>query len=288
MLITIASLRYFIIPRYFAVTRPENILVISHDNGYVNADVMYLHLDPIEAKQDVIYLDSEEIVQVSEKYGQYPLKSVYDLVSLDDVARQNVAAYFSSIFGVFFDQIITVERDVFEELADSSQESIFYQSIISFNKSFDSLAEGKVLYHINNQLDLQKVRGSTNDAPEKMNVASFSSKFYKSVISPTQSNQCSIAVINTTPSAGLARNVTDLLEHSGFFVVRVDAQAQSDYTSGIVVNQKLSEDCSEIVTRLNNVLFPNQDVQINTEVANDQRAALVLFLGEKQSEIFTK
>lgn len=289
ILIAIACLRYYVIPHYFAVTKSENILVISHDEGYVNADVMYLHLDPIEAKQDVIYLDSEEIVQVSEKYGQYPLKSVYDLISLDDSGGENVTAYFSSIFGVLFDQVITVEREVFEKLASSSQESIFYQSINRFNTHFHGLGEGKILYHINNQLNLQKARGAVEkDASAIKNSGNFGAKFYTQIISPTQSNQCSIAVINTTTSAGLARNVTDLLEHSGFFVVRVDAQTQSDYSAGIIVNEKLKEDCAEIIARLSNVIFPNVDVQVNTDVANNQRAAIVLFLGEMQSEIFTK
>lgn len=276
-------LKLLVIPRFFSITQVENILVISHDDSYSDADIIYFHLDPNVALQKIVAIESEELVTVSAEYGEYPLKSVYDLVSLEPQEQKYMKAYFAQIFGVVFDEVVSFNQGDFDQVEHDSQVSIFLQALQQYWSNTNVFHEAKIRYHLAERLQIQP----QSEAQSEMVAVNTVADAHVSSFPTGVSQQCPIAVFNGTDSAGLARRVTDLLEASGFFVVRTSVQ-EKETKVGVVIDRQVPEECNKIVSTLAQLLFPEAEVRTEDTVMETYRASIVLFLGEEHARIFSQ
>lgn len=97
--------------------------------------------------------------------------------------------------------------------------------------------------------------------------------------------RCSVAIVNTTQSPGLASAISDYLEKIGLVVIRVtDNKANSD-RSHLVIAEESKEVCQEAVAVLDYISPEPLELVINQEAATTYRAALVFLVGQNMIQV---
>lgn len=277
--------RLHVIPHFFIVEKEANILVVSHNNDFSQADILYLHLNKQPEENKVFVFDPSQEVVVPGGYGKYSLKSVYPLLALEKSEMRTIGI-FSDIFGVVFSNVVAIDRSLFDSLTNTPREVLFFNAMkeVFFNQ--ESFQQAKILYYLQQlgkESDVEQVAAqsqnlSVGDAPS----------VYTSHFDHQQSQNCSIAVLNATYEPGLARKFTTLFEQSGLYVIRVAANDQVLQESVMFVDPQVAKECagiiSEVVKLFDSTLVIKQDAQI----ASEQRAKIIFFLGENDADVFSE
>src|SRR5579859_6829302 len=190
----------------------QNFLFVPRLMDGYKGKILFAHLSPKEHKLDLVFLNSELESEVIGGYGNYQLKSLWPLLNID-----HKDSYFLSAAGTFFlqnivDQVIPTQHvpQNFSDLQTLFRQNIFKQLILY--RFLSSLSPQQVsTYQVDTFTDWQKIQ-------EKLHY-------------PQPDTQCSIAVINTTTTTGLGNTVANIIEKSGYPVIRVTTVSQESSSS---------------------------------------------------------
>ncbi len=95
---------------------------------------------------------------------------------------------------------------------------------------------------------------------------------------------CPVAIINTTPEAGLANAVATILEKGAFLVIKKDSNTDNLAQSQIFYDPDQSS-CGRLLAKLTTVL-PSNIVTVDQEITLKYRASLVLYLGQDLADLY--
>ncbi len=101
----------------------------------------------------------------------------------------------------------------------------------------------------------------------------------------TDDSACTLGVLNTTATAGLAGQIATILEQSGISVLRISNSDQENYQNlakSILISQEKITDCESEIKRLTNWLGQQLPLEIKQDqtLTDRYRSNLILLLGE--------
>jgi len=109
-------------------------------------------------------------------------------------------------------------------------------------------------------------------------------KFMSTTAAQTSFKSCSIALINRTKKFGLGKNISQLLEQSGYQIIKVDSQSESLPKSQLYVAEN-KPTCQKYAERISKSVVTQPQIITDSFQPNIHRADIVLFLGEDVGEL---
>jgi len=101
-------------------------------------------------------------------------------------------------------------------------------------------------------------------------------------------HNCSVVVVNTTTSAGLAKMFTDRLENNGILVVRSTSETPDVEKTTLAVDALAAESCQTMLENIS-IFLPNPPVRaVRDSLEKTYRGKIVVLLGNDSAEAFSK
>jgi len=246
----------------------KNIVIIPAHIDVSTDTILFASISYREQKLSLNSIPAEDAVEVSGGYGQYPLKSVYPLLGLDDTSHQTLVATYSYLIGVPIDEVwVTDDESVFS----SKQSAGDFAQAVLFNKVDTNLGikdRVKLYQFIQEQQPMLLAFNSLNEWQAKQ-----SSRF------AGQLKGCRVAIVNTTAIAGLGRKVSMVLERSGVVVVRLTDAAPTQPKSVLTI-QPDQPDCVALSAHLQQ-LFPDEiEIKQDPGIMDRARSEAEVILGQ--------
>lgn len=250
----------------------KNIVIIPKTID-VSTDVILF--TSISYKEDLMTFNSlpaNDAVQVPGGYGEYPLKSVFPLLGLDKKSDQTVIATYSNLLGMPINEVwVTDDERIFRP-----------ESTIS------ELAHVIVTGKLNNPLGLKErvklYRFMNDKLPKRVDYPSLEAWQMKQASRYVGAlKDCRIAIVNTTPVAGLGRKVSQVLERSGMTVVRLTDASPTVDKSSLTIQTDIQA-CKELADHLKQ-LFPDHiEVKEDAQTLSRSRSEAEVILGKDIGE----
>lgn len=96
--------------------------------------------------------------------------------------------------------------------------------------------------------------------------------------------QCPVGVINTTSTSGLATNLSNLVEESGYPVVQLSDNRDNVEQSTIFFDPEVPE-CQLEAERLSHLMISSPKIEANADAVRRHRAQIVIYLGQDMVKI---
>ncbi len=243
----------------FNQEQTKNFLFVPRLIDGYKGKILFAHISPKEHKVDLVFFKPELESEIIGGYGTYQLQSLWLLLNID-----HKDSHFLSAAGTYFlqnlvDEVIPTQHvpQNFSGLQKFFQENIFKRLILyRFLSSLSSQQANT--YQVNTLDDWQKLQD----------------KFHY----PQPDTQCSIAVVNSTTTSGLGNNIANIIEKSGYPVIRVTTISQESSTSSLLSANSLPT-CAEVNSHLQS-LFPFTIKPKNqSDIMEKYRANIVVILG---------
>jgi len=252
----------------FSQEQSQNFLFVPRLIDGYKGQILFAHLSPKEHKADLVFFNPELESEVIGGYGNYQLKSLWPLLNID-----HKDAYFLSTASTYFlqnlvDEIIPTQHvpQNFSNLQKFFRGNIFKQPLLY--RFLTSLSSQEVsTYQVNTLEDWQKIQ-------DKLHYLQ-------------ADTQCSIAVVNTTTIPGLGNNAANIIEKSGYPVIRVTTIPQESSNSALLVANSLSV-CSEVANHLRSLVPFLITPSNQSDLMEKYRANIILILGNDLAAAFKR
>ncbi len=234
--------------------------------------------DDLESSR-VGVVDGQLVVDLIGGYGEYKLGSIWPLLDLDG----KDANFQRAVFSFVFEQPVKTVVPLNDLSVDTAQKWSLVKQLLVVSKSsifdFDQLSQlGQAIFILRHH--------STIEVTEYQHIDELTSdlKLQNSVLE-NSSDECAIAVMNTTDAVGLANRYRQLIETNGGYVVRADDAPKSLEKTIVVIDQQKGEQCN-LTARLLTQLFPFEiEVVRAADVYTTYRTPMAILLGEDMAEI---
>lgn len=235
----------------------QSYLLVNKSPGEV--DELYFLDIQLENKDIVLVkLDAKAETRLSGGYGEYTLQALYPLLSLDKKSDKEIRANFSQATALPVGKVLS-----FESLALIQKESSLALLWQLLSKA-DSPLERWRLFRFLLRAPL-------------LNFTIVSPEEYLSDYSQDRL-RCTVAVINSTESSGLAAYFANIYEANRYRVVRVDSDDQTALDSSLLYVAQSDIACikeAELAARF----LPESKIEESEELSKRYRADIVIFLG---------
>ncbi|GEM_PF-728780 len=246
----------------------QNIVIVPIDTDVQANKIILAHISPKTKKIEAVLLPADSSAKVIGGYGQYPVRSLYPLLSLEKKDTPFLRAAYSHALGKVVNQVwwsgdealfIGEDRD----LASRLSRKILLGRVHASADGQLGLLDRVWLFRFFNQV--------TPRTLDQRQLASF--------VFGNDLKDCRIGITNTTTQAGMGTGVSKVLEQSGFAVIRVTDEQTSQEKSVIKLDPSM-ESCTEVVNHALN-LFPFKvEVEEQADLWATNRVNVHLFLGQ--------
>lgn len=260
---------------HFLTFKTDYNLLFTNDtlDDQVNPLIL-LHFLPSEQRAVVVNLDPSIEVELIGGYGFYKLRAVAPLLKLENKDSHFVTASYSFALDRLVDSVIMTSGNDHQVVSRRNVKLLIWQTFFRRLHSKAELVDLMKSYFFLQSLSAESVDVIQASDLDKLNQITIGG-----------SPNCSLAVINTTKSQGLATRVAQVIENSGGTVVRLTDSNQPLSNSSIYYSEK-NLDCLAMTKRLK-VLFPSSlevEVSAGERELSEYRADLVIFLGQDLSQ----
>jgi hypothetical protein len=257
----------------FQSTWPRNqtrnfILVPDNIDGF-KGKILFAHISPQEKRIQVALLPADLEVNVAGGYGQYPLRSVFPLLKMDNKNSQFIQLALGMGVKQTIDEVWT-SRDA--SLFQSVDVAKVFQEVLSYKVGSrlplsDRIWLRQFLFSLRpDQIEVTEIKDSAEW--EK----------YEEKKTYVSEKDCSLAVMNTTQSSGLGTLMADIFEKSGLPVIRVSDDSQA-LEHSLVIRQD-AQSCTETLLHVRNIFASTLEEKIDPELMNHYRANMVVLLAK--------
>ncbi len=261
-----------VLPKLIPLKNSKTIVIVSSTKDKSDNQIMVAHFKPEDSVITAAAIPADQPVMVAGGFGEYPLRSVWPLLDMENKDDAFIRSAFSFAVGEAIDGVVvtseaTIPTSQFE-LQTEMRQAIQHRSVAGLGLK-DQLA----LYFFTTQLPSEKVRIKSLDVWEAW-------ERYRGELGLLfPEADCPVAVVNTTNQSGLATAVAKVVEQSGYTVVRVTDNPEAEPHSRVAYAAD-SEECQVKAASLGH-LFP-QKVEVTADSATTQtyRAKIILELGE--------
>lgn len=270
---------HWLLPASWNQNSAKNIVIVPATIEFSTKHILFASISYAEAKASLNLIPAELPVEVPGGYGQYPLRSVYPLLGLDQQPPSTVVATYSHILGLPIDEVWVVHQPTLLDqatLAAASTDGAVSRQFVA------QLATAIRWQQLQTPLRLK----------ERWQLAQFLQDRPLRVVAVTDLAQwqqqqaqrylgrfknCRVAIVNAAQVRGLGSRVSAILERTGATVVRL-TDAESVVSSQITVLPAQLE-CQSLIQHLQH-LFP-QPVPVTTapDLVTRSRSELEVILG---------
>lgn len=252
---------------FFADQEPRTVLFVTE--RVEQAGIALVRFSPVSPSIEVYPIPSDLPVEVMGGYGTYRVQAVYPLLSLEGKDAAYIRSTFSLSLGVLLDEVWAADRtDVSlespTELRSFLLQQFWQETTIPLSQklswlalAWDRRAEVRVFPPL-----------TALPAPE-----------LRSLGSTEQTPLCTVALVNTTPAAGLAGRIDQLLTSHNFRVVRTLSDTTAVATTTVVLTPNPSDDCGLVLAKLERLVPGEMVIEHDAEALLHYRADLVVKLG---------
>jgi len=247
-----------------------NVLLVDQTAEQASNNVLLLQYFPQENKIKSWDVDPETEVKVIGGYQEYQLRAVYPLLKIEKKSDHFIRAALSQNLKVILDEVWPVTS---LSRVDSRDKLKFQFNQILWSQHA-SLKQRLLSVGLLLKLTVQDA------VAEFGQVGSGSLSRLSQELSKhqTEYGECSVAVINTTKTNHLGRGIADFLGTQGFRVVRVEDNLDRLPVTQIIWSGSESK-CQALSDRIAKSL-PSDKVEVDSDTALQNRAEIVIFLGE--------
>jgi len=200
-------------------------------------------------------------------YGEYQLKAVEGILEID----KKGSGYIKSAFGYFLKHGV-------DEVINYSPTNNFPRNKNDLLKLFltnrETILDGLIVKDIKDE-DITFIE--INSKEEWQN-------FLKKQITWKIDDQCTVAVVNSTDTSGLASELSLVFENSGVEVVRSTNNLWGESETTLFSDDE--EDCLEVKSRIRSISPIELNEVADKSKTSQYRANIVLFIGDELAEEF--
>ncbi|MBW7944629.1 LytR C-terminal domain-containing protein [Patescibacteria group bacterium] len=273
VVVAISAVTYlWILPEKWSEETVKNIVIIPKNIDVSASSILFASLSYKQGKLTLNSFPANDAVEVPGGYGQYPLKSVYPLLGLDEASHQKVVATYSFLIGAPIDEVwISDDERVFHPQQSAGE---LARAILLGKVQTDLGVKDRIqLYQFIQETQPEVVRFSSLLEWQEKQTSRYAGRL----------KNCRVALVNTTNVTGLGRKVSQVLERSGVVVVRLTDATPTASASSLTI-QPDQPDCVELAEHLKQ-LFPNQlEVHQDPGILNRSRSEAEVVLGEDLGE----
>ena len=255
-------------PHLFTLDNNKHVVFSSSKIDGSKSQIYFAYFLPSVQKIQIFPLSSQ-LVEVIGGYGEYQLEAVYPLLKMEKKDHRFQSAAMSWAVGVVVDEVSDFSFQSNLETKKHLQRQL-KNMVIKDLAHPQLLVESLKLLFFTRSIPMEQVKIETQPIALDQLEASAASMIYE---------DCPVAVVNTTNKAGLAAEMSTILEKTGAVVVRIVDQS-SPYQLSTFSYEAYNLACQALVDRAQ-ALFPTQIVkQDNYKLRQEYRADLVIFIGE--------
>ncbi len=250
----------------------QNILFVPKTKDGNKGQIILASINGNSQKVFVYEFPSDLKSKVIGGYGEYPLGSVLPLLKMEKKDEHFILATFSNIF----------QHSVTEFFGHQSNEERLdkWKLIKMLSKQRSTWALAWQIYKLNSaSLTIERVE-NWQDWEKALN----------SQLIGKVDDQCSVAVVNTTKTNGLASQLSGILEKSGVDVVRTTDSIWDQSTTAIyqAEGEPENSECDSIIKIIQSVSPVKLGVNIDKTKPTQYRAKVVFFIGDELADILSK
>lgn len=265
-------------PQILKLQHPENIVLINYEKDYQKGIIYFSQFLPTDKKVQLVQLNEIEAVpNVLGNYGEYRLESIYPLLALENQSESYIQAAFSQAVGVSVDQVIIIHGTDFKISQRGDLQKTIRKELFSGQFSLRKNKKLVELLFFLRQVPTENYRveeriSSLEELPENLE--------------PVYFDGCSISIVNTTPTPGLATQVSQLVEQSGGLVVRISDQNTPYQLSTFSVDPEQVA-CQAITEKITHIFAEEVLIQDQPELRQQERADLVIMIGQDLAQLIS-
>jgi|GEM_PF-2973001 len=267
----------FLLPQLLPLDQNTNIVFVSSKNDLQKNEIVVAHFRSADHSLSLITLQNQELVSVIGGFGEYPLRSVYPLLALEEKGSVFARGAFSYVTGQLVDGVVAVPG---AELPRTQTEVMKALSVYPGSGIESSMEQLQVLRLL---LFAAKLPSDNLTHTTTSSLSEWESYRAKRAVKHPE-NECSVAVVNTTSKGGLAREMSAILEQTGYTVVRITDTATNEPQT--IISYNPDDAVCELQAKRLADLFPLViTMQPNREMTSTYRAKIVISLGQDVSQL---
>jgi hypothetical protein len=282
-LVLVASVSFFVMkvvfPRIIDTSINTTVVIVSAPTELDTNKILIAQYNAKKQIVTTIRLTADEEVPVIGGFGAYPLKSVYPLLAMENKDDAFIRAAYSSILGQVVDGVVESGEGVLMDTAPQ------LASIMSRDLMMHPLNVWSNKQH----LQLMTIAGqmAQNQLEQReMNSLAEWQKYTSQQALIQPDSTCPVAVVNTTPTSGLATKLSTIVEGSGYTVIRIADTTQNLEQSQVLVDPT-TVNCLSHAERLTHILPQAGEIIADGEQAATFRAKIVILLGNDVSQVLS-
>lgn len=262
---------WVVVPQLLPLNSTEVIVLVPASSDESTNQIILAQFDPQAGKITAGMIQPESATRVIGGYGEYPIRALYPLLAMENKSEQYQRAAHSWALSVLVDQVVPTSESL------STQPLLLKKYLVAELKqqlrhSWHRPArfqEWLALYFFVKDTPAEKFHWST----QKLVVGELGKTFTSS-----RHSSCPMAIVNTTPTSGIASRLTQLVEARGSSVVRVTDTGEKHEKSSIVINQENPE-CGIVAKQLLSAFPAKIEIIPNEALLAEHRAEAVVLLG---------
>ncbi|MCA9369334.1 MAG: LytR C-terminal domain-containing protein [Pseudomonadales bacterium] len=255
----------------------------------MDGKIVLAHFGNDQRDSRVFVIKGEERVEVPNGYGEYAIGVVPALLSVDNQSDETIRSVMSRILGVPVDELVVTDPIVLDEAQEDSDAEIENSVSFFFASNIASvlrtLSRENVIKNPSKAVMLLRVSYlASTQTSQRVELSSYqeTSAFLSGEkmmdLSPAE-QKCSIAVINSTESTGLAHETAQMLESNGAYIVREDSISNVSEATHIEIGDQPRAECENLARKLKAFFPESLETGVQTEDSKRYRADIVLLLG---------
>jgi len=254
----------------FPLTEDEHLLLVSSEINGRTPVIVGVVIAPASSRVTVVSLPVEEKVPVMGGYGEYQLGAVWPLLKTNQRQPEFIRAAYS--VGLEYPWTVVMQTEAAASYQAPPDLQRLLWSVLWRPQPHASWRQRAAWYFYIRNYNLSQVDEL------KPSTLSELSRLWSQLPQPVNLEACAVAVVNTTATAGLASQVTTVLEHSQVLVVKTTDSTQRAVETGLSIESE--GNCAQ-VTRLIQAVMPRKLLpHPNPVLTTEYRAKQVLLIGE--------
>lgn len=296
MAVLLASAYKLIIPALVVPANQADRFIVSA----AQADAQHNHVLLVsvnqQAETEFVWLNGTEKITIPGGYGEYELRSMVPLLTLESSPSGSLAVGLTHGLGAVITQVVVMPEwtglpENIETLSAAAQKRLLTRFFLTAAlRELPSLDRARQLAGLYVLMTRAAYLSETDPAPvlSPQDLPKYTRDH--PLVSERLAQACPLAIINTTDQSGLANSTSAILEQSGAQSVRVEHQDESRQTSVVMVSEEHLAECDSIL-RLVQYVFPTQthvETVNSDQLLSRYRAKVVLLLGTDVAEYYSK
>ena len=260
-----------LIPSWFSPDTARFVAVVPETVDPQEKKLYLVWLGETATSSHIWSIPSELQVALPESYGQYRAGSMYPLLKLDQRSEHFVDAVLSRGLGAVVTGRVVLPAAT---AANDLDERLWQQAVMQLR----SLR----MNQLKTTLQIWQLAHNSTQCTEKQTVAELQESV-RAVRKGTYPQECSLAILNASDTAGEATALARVAELNGITTVRVDTYPEKVAESSLYADPDSRELCSGVINTLQQVFTQSEGIVVTEDKTMVDRyyTPLVIVVGER-------